>query len=242
MNDIDFSIIFNSRARVKMLTRMLECIQENTHDISKVEVIVNFDDDDNESLSSLPDLNTRFKFFNGIVNKREQNIHVNVNKMAFMAKGKYIWALGDDCHIITKHWDAIAKNKFEQAYTLRSDGVWLGAVESTSVDKCLHYGWYCDAPILTKDGRDKLGYLIHPHFISVGADVATWTVYASVRRIIDLREIVFDHVTHNSFEACNTKDQTQLEYLERQMSNQVFNPFTFDYSEYINQIKSVIHE
>jgi hypothetical protein len=89
---------------------------------------------------------------------------------------------------------------------------------------------------------NALGYLIHPHFISVGADVATWVVYASVNRIIDMREIMFDHVTHNSLEACNKKDQTQIEYLQRQMSNQVFNPFTYDYSKYIEEIKKVVYE
>lgn len=240
MQNIDFSIIFNSRSRVPMLTRMIECIQENTHNIDRLEVIVNFDDDDHDSLPSLSLLESRFKFLKCLVNKRELNIHVNVNKMAFMAKGKYIWALGDDCHIMTKDWDKIAKHKFEYFEKSYPDNILLGAVNSTSIDRVLEYGWYCDAPILTKQGRDALGYLIHPHFISVGADVATWTIYSSVNRIIDMREICFDHVTHNSIEALSKKDKTQIEYLERQFSNQIFNPFTFDYSEDIKKIKEII--
>ena len=242
MSEFDFSIIFNSRSRVPMLRKMLESVASKTKDIEKVEVIVNFDDDDQESLPVLHLLKNDFPFLKCLVNPRELNIHTNVNKMAFISKGRYIWPLGDDCHIMTQDWDFIAKDKFEQADELFSDGIFLGAVESTSVDKCLSYGWYCDAPMLTRKGLDALGYLIHPHFISVGADVATWVVYASVNRIIDIREIIFDHVTHNSFEACNKKDQTQIEYLQRQMSNQVFNPFTYDYSKYIEEIKKVVYE
>lgn len=244
MDKIDFSIVFNSRSRVPMLTRMLECIQDTTYDLNALEVIVNFDDDDEDSLSHLHLLEKRFRFLKCIVNKRELNIHVNVNKMAFMAKGDYIWALGDDCHIITKHWDLIAKTKFEYFALQYPDNIFLGAVDSTSIDRVLEYGWYCDAPILTKQGRDGLGYLIHPHFISVGADVATWKIYSSVGRIIDMREICFDHVTHNSIDSLSKKDKTQIEYLQRQFvhANQVFNPFTYDYSQDIEKIKGITVE
>lgn len=237
----NFSIIFNSRNRVGMLTKMLECIERTANDIDGIETIVNFDDDDTASVSSIDELNSRFSFLTCLVNKREHNIHTNVNKMAFMAKGDYIWALGDDCHIMTKDWDVIAIDKFSAASDVFGDRIFMGAVESTSVDKCTQFGWYCDAPILTKEARDGLGYLIHPHFVSVGADVATWKIYSSVNRIVDLRNIIFDHVTHNTVDACQTKDQTQLEYLER-MNGQVFNPFSHDYSEDIKKIKELIDE
>ena len=55
------------------------------------------------------------------------------------------------------------------------------------------------------------------------------------------REIVFDHVTHNTAEACRTKDQTQLEYLDR-MKGQVFNPFDHDYSKDIEKIKEILDD
>lgn len=239
--EIDFSIIFNSRGRVEMLTKMLQCIENTVSDKERIETIVNFDDDDSESLSSLDELKERFSFLKCLVNPREKNIHTNVNKMAFMANGKYIWALGDDCHIMTKDWDKIAKFKFEEVMKIYPDGILLGAVESTSIDKVLYYGWYCDAPILTSKARDRLGYLIHPYYVSAGADVATWKIYSSVGRIIDMRDICFDHVTHNSVEALRHKDKTQLEYLER-MDMSTFNPFTHDYSEDIEQIKRAIND
>ena len=56
----------------------------------------------------------------------------------------------------------------------------MGAVDSTSVDKDQHMMWYTDAPIITKEGRDTLGFLIHPFFISLGADVATNLIYHGV--------------------------------------------------------------
>lgn len=242
MKDIDFSIIFNSRNRVDMLTRMLECIEDTTSNLDKLEVLVNFDNDDKSSLYEFEKLISKFNFLTCLVNKREINIHFNVNRMAFMSRGKYIWALGDDCHIMTKDWDKIASDQFMSASEKYKDKILLGAVNSTSIDKVLQFGWYCDAPILTREGRNALGYLIHPHFISAGADVATWVIYGSVGRIVDMRNICFDHVTHNSVEALKKKDQTQIEYLDRQMSRQVFNPFTYDYSRDIEIIKELTGE
>lgn len=242
MKEIDFSIIFNSRNRVDMLTKMLECIQTTTSNLDRLEVLVNFDNDDKDSLSAFEDLISKFNFLTCLVNKREINIHFNVNRMAFMSRGKYIWALGDDCHIMTKDWDKIAFDKFKTASEKYPDEILLGAVNSTSIDKVLQFGWYCDAPILTRAGMNALGYLIHPHFISAGADVATWIIYGSANRIIDMRDILFDHVTHNSIQALQKKDQTQIEYLDRQMSRQTFNPFTYDYSKDIAIIKELTVE
>tara|TARA_A100001201_G_C4094913_1_gene203363 strand:+ start:150 stop:878 length:729 start_codon:yes stop_codon:yes gene_type:complete len=242
MDNIDFSIIFNSRGRVPMLTKMLECIEETCSNLDRLEVIVNFDTDDIESISAMPELNNKYKFLQCLINERELNLHVNVNKMAFMAKGKYIWALGDDCHIMTKEWDKIAIDRFETAFKDYEDKILLGAVNSTSVDKQFDKGWYCDAPILTREGRDGIGYLIHPHFISLGADVATWMVYAAVNRIVDMRDICFDHVTHNTLGKVMNPDKTAAEYRERQAKVQKLDPFTFDYSKDIEKIKGLINE
>jgi hypothetical protein len=241
MDNIDFSLIFNSRGRVAMLTQMLECIEDTCSNLDTLEVIVNFDTDDIESISAMPELKSKYKFLQCLINERELNLHINVNKMAFMSKGRYIWALGDDCHIMTKEWDKIAIDRFQNAFKDCEDKILLGAVNSTSVDKQFDKGWYCDAPILTREGRDAMGYLIHPHFISLGADVATWMVYSSVGRIVDMRDICFDHVTHNTLKKVMTPDKTAAEYRERQAKVQKLDPFTFDYSSDIEKIKRSIN-
>lgn len=225
-----------------MLTTMLQCINDTCSDISNIEVIVNFDNDDDQSVSAIPELESKFKFLNCIVGERKLNLHENVNKMAFMAKGDFIWALGDDCHILTKGWDIIAKDRFEKAFEIHSDKILLGAVNSTSVDKDVSkIGWYCDAPILTREGRDALGYLIHPHFVSLGADVATWVIYSSVKRTLDMRDICFDHVTHNTYSKVVNPDKTAAEYRQRQREFQVLNPFEYDYSNDIQKIREKIN-
>jgi len=237
---MNFTILFNSRGRVGMLQQMLRRIADTAHNIDLIEVLVNFDTDDHESLSAIPILEMEYPFLKPRVNKREVNIHVNVNKMAFDATGKYIWGLGDDCHIVTKHWDKIAEAKFEAFFVDKPDRIAIGAVDSTSVDKCQEHEWYTDAPIVTKEGIVALGYMIHPHFISLGADVATNIVYRSVDRIIDMREIVFDHVTHNTIEKVVNPDQTAFEYRQRQYSLQPSDPWEYNYTEDIALIKSKI--
>lgn len=237
---MNFTILFNSRGRVGLLQQMLRSIADTAQNIDSIEVLVNFDTDDYESISAIPILKIEFPFLKPRVNQREVNIHLNVNKMASEAMGRYVWALGDDCHIITKDWDKIAESKFEEFFADKPDRIAIGAVDSTSVDKCQEHEWYTDAPIATKEGIDALGYMIHPHFISLGADVATTIVYRSVDRIIDMREIVFDHVTHNTLEKVVTPDQTALEYRQRQYSLQPSDPWEYNYSEDIALIKSKI--
>ena len=240
---MDFTILFNSRGRVLMLKQMLIRIQNTTFDLDRIEVLVNIDDDDDSSLNSVEELEDEFDFLKFFINPRELNIHKNVNVMANMARGKYIWALGDDCHIMTMHWDKIAKDKLDGYLLDKPDGIVLGAVDSTSVDKEVgkSTGWYCDAPILTSKGRDALGYLIHPHFISLGADVVTFKIYKGVDRIVDLREIVFDHVTHNTIQKVVNPDQTAAEYRSRQRQHQNVDPHSYDCTSEIGILRSHIN-
>ena len=234
---IDFTILFNSRGRVGLLQNMLQCIQNTTHNLEGIEVLINFDDDDHPSINALPLLEDQFPFIKPRINPREVNIHINVNKIAFEAEGKYIWGLGDDCFIITDGWDKIALEKFDSYLSDKPDRIAMGAVDSTSVDKDQHMMWYTDAPIITKEGRDTLGFLIHPFFISLGADVATNLIYHGVDRIVDMKEIVFDHTTHNTVEKVINPDQTAFEYRQRQAERQVLNPWTYDYSHEIGVLK-----
>lgn len=236
---MNFTILFNSRGRVPMLKQMLTRIQNTTFDISNIEVLINIDNDDVESVEAVKDFENEFEFVKFLINPRELNIHKHVNIMADIAKGKYIWALGDDCHIMTMHWDKIAKNKLDNYLNDKPDGIVLGAVDSTSVDKELNTstGWYCDAPILTAKGRDALGFLIHPHFLSLGADVVTFRIYKAIDRILNLREIVFDHITHNTVEKVINPDKVAAEYRMRQRERQILNPHTYDCSKDIEKLR-----
>ena len=115
---MSFTILFNSRGRVPMLKQMLSRIQNTTYDLDNIEVLINIDDDDTESVNIVEEFEEEFEFVKFLINPRELNIHKHVNIMADMAQGKYIWALGDDCHIITMHWDKIAKDKLDSSLGL----------------------------------------------------------------------------------------------------------------------------
>jgi hypothetical protein len=241
---IKFSIILNSRGRTNLLLAKLKCIEQHTNDLSSIEVIANFDTDDLESISCLSTFHTKFPFFRSTVFKREYNVHTNINKLAELSTGEFIWPMGDDCHIMTKDWDVIAYNKFQDFFKTVSKKVAIGAVESTSVDKNIGtgLGWYCDAPIFSRECIKALGFLVHPHFISLGADVATYTIYNWVNRVIDMREIVFDHVTHNTIQKVINPDKTAFEYRQRQQKHQALNPFDRDYSKEIGQLQRYLNE
>ena len=111
---IDFTILFNSRGRFPLLQDCLYHIDFHSYEKKALEVLVNFDDDDLEAKEFRKELKEKFPFFKPSFSPREENIHINVNKMAFQAQGKYIWAIGDDCNIKTKEWDRIVKKKIEK--------------------------------------------------------------------------------------------------------------------------------
>ena len=52
-----------------------------------------------------------------------------------------------------------------------------------------------------------------------------------------MKEIVFDHTTHNTVEKVINPDQTAFEYRQRQAERQVLNPWTYDYSHEIGVLK-----
>lgn len=240
-----FSVIFNSRGRPAMLYECLSKLRDTHSGKTELEVIVNFDDDDYESLKHLDYFEQEFEFLRTKISPRFINCHYEINKMAFEAKGDVILPWGDDCHMLTENWDVIAEFEFGlQKIFGPLDNIWMAGIDSTSVDKDITtaVGWYPDIFFITKEGRDANGWLVHDHFVSLGADVATYSVYKGVNRYIDLRAIKYDHTTHNTIEKVINPDNTAAQYRARQAQFQKLDPFTHDYSKDIEKLKKVINE
>lgn len=235
-----FSIVFNSRGRSAMLHECLTRLLETSSGKNSLEIIVNIDDDDQETLQHKSYLEREFKELKILVSERFVNCHTKINELAFLAKGDIILPWGDDCMMLTDGWDEAAKWHFMSKSFGASDNIWMGGIDSTSVDKVLHthVGWYPDIFFITKEGRDANGWLVHPHFISLGADVATYCVYKGADRYIDLRMIKMDHVTHNTIEKVINPDNTAAEYRARQYQRQSVDPFNYNYSDDIAKLKN----
>lgn len=200
---IDFSIIIPTRARYTLLIRLLESILRQTYDLSKIEIFLMTDVDD----VCTHDLISEFKYFNNNVNinlcKQERNEFINenyINKGASLSKGKYLWTLGNDCEIVTHHWDLIGKRKIEGYLQNKQDRICYIYIN----DDLPSGKRGCCFPLITRETFDCFQQRFMPKEItSYGADHWLWQCFNKVpytSRILDISDsIVIKHYcSHNS--------------------------------------------
>jgi len=103
------SILIISRGRFNSLLKALDSIIKKSKDISRVEVILRFDEDDKESLDRIDELPKDKVDINVIVGKRYfyEFLHKYVNEACEETKGEFILWFNDDCVIETQNWDDI---------------------------------------------------------------------------------------------------------------------------------------
>jgi hypothetical protein len=103
------SILIPSRNRFDSLLEAVGSIVSNTKFLEKIEIIIRFDKDDENSLSRLDELPTDKVDINIMVGEKYGYIELYkyVNEMCEKTKGEFIVWFNDDCVIKTKEWDAI---------------------------------------------------------------------------------------------------------------------------------------
>ena len=106
-----FSILLNTRNRVKYLENLLYSLITKTKNLQDIEVLINYDDDDSVSHDFAQNkFNLNIKFFR---NPRPYSLHSTINLMAKQAKGQYLIGVNDDIEFITKDWDDIILKKID---------------------------------------------------------------------------------------------------------------------------------
>ena len=106
-----FSILLNTRNRVRYLENLLYSLTTKTKNLQDIEILVNYDDDDSASHSFAENkFNLNIKFFK---NPRPYSLHSTINLMAKQSKGKYLIGVNDDIEFITEGWDEIILKKIE---------------------------------------------------------------------------------------------------------------------------------
>lgn len=108
-----FSIILNSRGRPAALNQLIYSIYKQTKVIDDVEILLSMDNDDHETNNLINRSVYKFLFSYTESIPRDKHLHRRLNKLAGLAKGKYIFVMNDDCEIDTKHWDQKAWEALE---------------------------------------------------------------------------------------------------------------------------------
>jgi hypothetical protein len=239
---MNFSIILNSRGRPAMLNNLLASILKNTTDPKGIEVLVNTDNDDIETMGCIGSLEQFYKRINLSIwsGKRPTSLHTTINSLAKMAKGQYIFVLNDDTEIQTPNWDSIAIQKiseFKNNNKIKDDIIYC-FVSDNSVDRDVSKG-YASFPIISKQATQVLGFFFYEEFVGLGGDSSMHRVYKEINRVVNINEILIDHIYHNTIFKVMAPDQTAAEMRAKTHANLV-DPFTFDVSKEVNKLKEYI--
>ena len=233
-----FSILLNTRNRVRYLENLLYSLTTKTKNLQDIEILVNYDDDDSASHSFAENkFNLNIKFFK---NPRPYSLHSTINLMAKQSKGKYLIGVNDDIEFITEGWDEIILKKIESFKTENNikDDIIYCKTSCTSVDHDPNVP-YGSCPVVSKEAVDAIGLFLYEEFLGLGGDSSIYRVYAAVDRVVDVSEVYFDHLMHNTIEKVMSPDKTASEMRQKSFS-QNLNPFTFDISKEVNIIKNKI--
>lgn len=109
---IMFSFLLPTRERVSSCKASIDSLYHNADDKLSFEVLMAFDDDDQETREMVLD---HCKFlgvqYQCIVTRRYgyRQLHLYVNKLCRMARGEYLWLWNDDATIETNGWDTIVE-------------------------------------------------------------------------------------------------------------------------------------
>jgi hypothetical protein len=240
---MNFTLFLNSRGRLNQLKKFIDICEKVTQDHSQVEMIITGDDDDPPTarfLSQLPGRNTFT--FRTIIGPRPTSLCASFNNMARMAEGKYLLVLNDDAEIVTPHWDTIALSRiiYYKAFNRYKDDIIYGCTTDLSADKIAGKK-YAAFPIISKQAVDALGFFMYEQFVGLGGDSSIYRVYEAVNRVVDMSDIILDHVYHNSLLRVMTPDKTAHEMRMNTQANPV-DPFSFDITVDVARLTRFIRE
>jgi hypothetical protein len=223
------SLILNTRKRTPLLHRLLESISNTVSDFDRIEVLIAFDNDDNDTklFSSVSVYPMEVRWFEWT---RPKNLHTSLNRLASLAVGDYIFVLNDDVEFLTMKWD-------EQIDRGHSDEIWYIHTNDNSADK-ENTAQYASFPILTRAAYEALGYFMSEKFVGLGADVHLWRVFDSVNRI-KKTSIELDHVCHRTVIHVQNPDVVAAEMRNNSWSNYV-DCWSVDVSEDVERVRACL--
>ena len=237
---IQFSVFLNSRGRPQLLENAINSVYDNCSYPNSIEMLVRVDTDDRETIRALNTLeHPNLSYF---VGPRPQNLIASYNELVNQAKGQYLFVFNDDVQLLTKDWDKIILNKIESFKKERGivDDIVYCETSDTSVDKTAGHD-YCSFMIISKEAVDALGYFMNEAFVTLGGDSHIHRIYKAIDRIVDCKEILLDHIGHNTIERIMNPDIVAAEYRQKAWITSP-SPFDFDIKDEINRLRAYVNK
>lgn len=195
-----FSLMTPTRGRIKLLSNFLASVEEKTKFKNNVEVLIVYDDDDEQTKAWEETIRGGYDMPVKIFSvPRSENFNRDYyNFLAAKSTGNYLMICNDDCEFVTEGWDVIAAKKIEEkmwrdriAYIRFGDGETDENRERWQRGKN-----YACFPLITREAYKHFGEVLNEQFVNWGADIFLWEVFNSANRIIDVPEV---EVIHRSF-------------------------------------------
>lgn len=233
MESKKFSLLLNSRKRTKLLLELFDNLVERTENLNDIEVLVNFDSDDIQSLSFINNLLAVEHPINPILKfefrYRDQQLTKSYNRMASFSAGEFLFVMNDDARIETQNWDTIS-------YPILKDfgNIVYGRTTCNSVD---HHPslQYASFPIISRAGYESLGFFLPEELPTLGGDVLIYRIYEEAQKVTNI-PVHLRHVTHETLELVCRPDETAAQF--RAMSNEQY-AFTSDITRYVERLQNV---
>lgn len=194
-----------TRYRKHLLNSLIRSIDKTTKNKSEIDIHITYDDDDLETSDFSKILISRYPMLSLQFHCTRRSEWMNRNYVNWVANnfatGKYLLNLNDDVKFITKDWDELAWNKLEDYIKDKPDGVVYGITEDNELDKINHkpYENFSCFPIISMTGVKALGGFFDNEYMSWGSDIAIYSVYEKIGRVLDLRkEVELFHISVHS--------------------------------------------
>jgi hypothetical protein len=173
------------------LEELIENIVSTASSVSNIELLVKQDDDD-----WYVDITCSKKYWlPGDVYIAKRTDYLNrdyYNWLAERAKGKYLWAIGDDVRFLTHFWDIQLEEKIEEYLKDKKDRIAYISVNEIS-SKASHPCF----PLITREAFMATGMYFHPELMSWGADRCLWELYNGVNRVLNVPEVIINHLSYH---------------------------------------------
>lgn len=232
---MDFSVVLASRQRVPLLIQLIKSLADHSYDISKIEILIGIDDDDVDTLNAMPILTRQYPYSKFFVRKRSNMLNRDYINWVYDCggSGRFIIACNDDAAFRTVGWDKIALDKLNSYLIDKPDEIVYAFINDELTNR--NGLNYCCFPLVSRAAYKILGWIMPPQFPAWNADVWLWKTYLGVGRILDLSEIMIEHIAFHS----GKRERDEVSYNVQKLSS-YDGEIDFPIKNYINLLAKEI--
>lgn len=205
------------------MEQAIRTMVETAHDLSKIEVILGMDDDDEQGLAGVEEIRKKYPGVEIRINisKQSENfVNTYSNPLAKLARGRWILNISDDVIFITPKWDWEILSRMNKKASGAGDDLFFGLVKDglMRIGEDTRFPNFTCWPVLSKRHVDVLGYMYPPFFIMNGADHFIAEVYRKLGRSVSLTHVFIDHDSPHTMKRPHDEDWFRIQGINERNS------------------------